>query len=101
MKKITRQASRIEYRIGSLEFLLDRPPYCGECRDRIASIQKLDPVDEIQVFRSAGYSDPEISAVYEQAREASRSSRYGSAVLDLPKPVKLSFEVGERRGFFS
>lgn len=101
MKKTTRQASRVEYRPGSsLEFLLDRPPYCAECRDRIASIQKVDPLAEIEILRSAGYSDPEIHDLYSACREAARSSRFGSATVDLLKPVKLTFSVGERRGFF-
>ena len=94
--KTTRTVSKIVKSLGPIDFVLDRPPYCWGCRDLIASVSYTDIVQELGVFRKAGYTETAIREIYQDLRDIQtyRGSRsYARTELRLPKPVKITTEI--------
>lgn len=97
--KTRRVVHRVEQCGGGegLSFVLKNQPWCEECRDRIHSVSYTrDVVREIQVFRSAGYSESEISSIYDSIHEErlSTGDYHQTVRRELPRPVHVTVHVG-------
>lgn len=105
-KRVTRTCIKARYSLhlfsdeaGAVEFVLPRKPraYDPEARDELYSVTPTWARAWTMLTR-AGYTEPEIMALLDSLREAVEDRPFGRYAneVELPKPVKVDFEIGTR-----